>query len=152
MTLPVQGEAYQFYLTLVAEADPTTFLTDPTIEDGDFQISIDGSSLANLAVLPTVNPANSGLVNVTLTASEMDGEKINVVAIDQSGSEWQQAVATIDVPEGSEESNYNLLTGDHTETSTSAIIKKRGTTTELLNKTVSGSLLDPDVTITTVDT
>ena len=152
MTLPVRGEIYQFYLTLVSESDPTTFLTNPTIAEGDFQISIDGSALANLTSLPTVNPANSGLVNVVLSATEMDGEKINVVAIDQSGSEWQSVVAVIDVPEGSEESNYNLLTGDHTETSTSSIIKKRGTTTELLNKTVTGSLLDPDVTITTADT
>ena len=150
-SVPVQGEEYQFYLALVDSSDPTQFVTDPTIEAGDFQISTDGGTLVNLATLPSSSPSGSTLVVVSLSASEMTGSKVNVQGIDQSGDEWQDVNISIDVPEGSEESNYNILVGDHIETSTSMVINKRGTSTPVLEKTVGGSLLDSSATITTTD-
>ena len=45
----------------------------------------------------------------------------------------------------------DLLEGDHIETSTSLRINKRGTSTALLEKDITGSLLSPSVTLTTTD-
>lgn len=149
--VPVQGVAYEFYIALVDSNAPETFIEDPTIEAGDFQVSTDGGAFANLTTLPVVSPAGSRNVLVSLSATEMNGEKVTVQAVDQAGSEWEQAIFTIDVPEGSVESVYDIQTGDHVETSTNITIRKRGTATAVLEKDITGSLLDPDVTITTTD-
>lgn len=104
-----------------------------------------------ISTLPVVSPASSRNVLVSLSSTEMNGEKITIQAVDQSGSQWEQAIFTIDVPEGSVESVYDIQTGDHVETSTNITIRKRGTATAVLEKDITGSLLDPDVTITTTD-
>lgn len=98
MALPVQGEAYVFYVPLADRADPSLFVDDPTIVAGDFQVSIDGGALANLTTLPAAEPTGSNLVRVDLSAAEMGGAKINVVAIDAAGEEWEQVDITLDVP------------------------------------------------------
>lgn len=149
MTLPVSGVAYSFTIQLVDSADPASFKASPTIAAGDFQVSIDGGALANLTNLPVNSPSGSVLVDVNLTAAEMTGAKINVVGIDVAGAEWEDIVIDIDVPEGSVESVLDIIEGDHTETSTGVVIKKKGTATEVLNKVVAGSLLDSSVTVTT---
>ncbi len=46
---------------------------------------------------------------------------------------------------------YDLAAGDITETSTSQVTKLKGTSTVLKSKTISGSFLPTNVTITTVD-
>lgn len=151
MTLPVSGVAYSFTIQLVDSSDPSSFKASPTLAAGDFKVSIDGGALANLTNLPTNSPSGSVLVSVALTAAEMTGAKISVVGIDVAGAEWEDIAIDIDVPEGSVESVLDIIEGDHTETSTSVVIKKKGTSTEVLNKTVSGSLLSPSVTVTTED-
>ncbi len=150
-TLPVQNSGYTFYLALVSQANPQDFQVDPTIAAGDFQVSIDGGALANLINLPTVSPAGSFQVEVILASTEMTGEKTSVVAIDAAGAEWEQTLVSIDVPAGSVDSLYALEVGDHVETSVRLIINEAGTNNPLLDKEIGGSLLDPTVSITTVD-
>lgn len=149
MALPVNGVAYSFPLQLVNALNPVEFLASPTLAAGDFKISKDGGAFANLDTLPANSPAGSVNVVVSLSASEMTASKITVTGIDAAGAEWEDIAANIDVPEGSSESILDILEGDHTETSTSMIIKKKGTSTELVNKKVTGSLLTADVIILT---
>ncbi len=152
MSLPKQNEAYIFYVTLASFADPSTFVTDPTIAAGDFKISVDGSALSNLDTLPVVDPAGSAFVRVDVSAIEMAGEKVNIIASDVSGDEWQELSASIDVPTGNIDSLYDLEVGDRIETSTRLIINEEGTANALLDKTITGSLLSPSVTLGTTDT
>ncbi len=151
MPVPVKGQSYTFNLSLADAANPAKFKANPTIAAGDFQISADGSAFANLANLPTVAPAGSVLVKIILTAAEMDAAKVSVKAVDQAGAEWQDVVASIDVPTGSEETINDLQEGDHVETSLGLRINKKGTATPILDKAITGSLLSPNVTIQTKD-
>lgn len=152
MTLPAKNQPYSFYVALVSQADPATFQLDPTIEAGDFQLSRDGGGLIDLFTLPVVDPAGSFLVRINLSAIEMDGEKLNVVAVDQAGAEWDEMFSFIDIPVGSTESLVNLAFGDRVEDRNRLLVNIRGTTTPVLDKEITGSLLEPGVTITTVDT
>jgi len=149
MSLPVKGEAYTFYVSLVDISDPDNFKSNPTIAAGDFQISIDDSTFANLTNLPTVTPASSIQVKIVLTSTEMTGDKVNAQGIDQAGDEWQDIYVAIDVPTGSVETLTDIAEGDQTETSARMIIKKKDTETIVLDKDITGSLLDPSITVRT---
>lgn len=151
MALPLQNTAYEFYLGLGDILDPDTFVTNPTIAAGDFQISLDGAAFVNLATLPVVDPAGSVMVKVSLSAAEMNGEKVNVVADDVAGNEWQPAIISIDVPEGNVETLTDLEVGDRIETNKRLIVNKAGTLTTILDKEITGSLLSPSVTLRTTD-
>lgn len=152
MTLPAQNKEYVFYTALISQADPATFQIDPTIATGDFKISIDGSALNNLTTLPTVSPAGSSQVKIELSATEMASSKVSITAIDAAGSQWEEAFVFIDVPTGSAESLYDIEVGDVIETSARIIVNKVGTTTPLLDKAITGSLLSSSVAIGTTDT
>ena len=150
MALPLRATAYTFYLTLVDASDPSKFLIDPTIAAGDFQVSTDGSALANLDTLPTVSPAGSANVLVTLSAAEMTGEKLTIQGID-TAAQWEDISGFLDIPDGSIETVLDIMQGDHTESSTSLVINKRGTATPVLEKNITGSLLSSRVTVRTTD-
>lgn len=98
MATPKKNEAYEFPLFLVDALNPADFKANPTIAAGDFQISIDNGVFANLATLPVVQPASSVAVKVSLSAAEMNGDKVTVRAKDVAGGEWEEAVVFIDVP------------------------------------------------------
>jgi hypothetical protein len=149
MALPKKGVAYEFFLSLVDALDAESFLADPTIAAGDFQISKDGGAFANLATLPVVEPSGSIGVKISLSAGEMDADKVMVQGIDQAGNEWFDVMVFIDVPTTNAETAGDLLEGDHFETSQKVQIFKKGTAIVLLDKNVGGSLLSPNVTITT---
>lgn len=151
MPEPVNGVAYDFFIPLANTLNPALFVDDPTIAAGDFQISQNGGAYANLATLPVVAPSGSPSVKVALSALEMTADKITVLARDQAGAEWEEALVFIDIPTGNSESTTDLLQGDHIETNTALRINKRGTTTALLEKDITGSLLSPSVTLRTTD-
>lgn len=148
---PLRGVAFDFYFKLSAIADPSKFLTDPTLASGDFQVSTDDSIFANLANLPFVVEAGKGLIKATLSTSEMTGSVANVSAIDVSGNEWSELAFSIPIPAGNSDTILDIIDGDHIETSTSLRINKKGTTTAVLEKDISGSLLQPDVTVRTTE-
>jgi len=85
--LPKINTAFIFYTSLVSQADTKVFKSVPTLAAGDFKISIDGGAFANLATLPTNTPGTFG-VKVSLSAGEMNGANILVVAHDAAGAEW----------------------------------------------------------------
>lgn len=92
---PKKNAAFVFYCALEDRANAGLFKAAPTLAAGDFKVSIDGGALANLTDLPTVTPSGGRMVKVTLTASEMNGDNITVVASDASGAEWYDLVVNI---------------------------------------------------------
>ena len=97
MAAPQKGVAYTFYISLVDSADPSKFKIDPTIASGDFNVSKDGGALTTVDTLPVVSPSGSPMVKVDLSATEMDADEINVVAVDLAGDEWQELVFAIEI-------------------------------------------------------
>ena len=85
--VPKNGVAYIFYGCLVSQADTKLFKSSPTLAAGDFKVSIDGGAFANLATLPTNTPGTYA-VKFSLSAAEMTGDNILVVASDAAGAEW----------------------------------------------------------------
>ena len=93
---PKKNEDFIFIITLQDYSNPGNFKSNPTIAAGDFKVSTDGGAFANLGTLPTVTPASGVAVKVTLSSSEMNGDYIIVVAVDQtSPKEWSDASVCI---------------------------------------------------------
>lgn len=93
---PVKNEDFIIRIALDTYADPGNFKASPTITAGDFKVDKDGGGLTNLSTLPSVDPAGSVLVKVTLSATEMNADVVTLVAIDQtSPKEWSDMVISI---------------------------------------------------------
>ena len=96
MALPKRGVAWNTWTALVNATSRPSFKSSPTLAAGDWKVSIDGGTLNNLATLPSVVPSSSVMVKVPLSASEMDGDQITVVGIDQTNpKEWDDVVIVI---------------------------------------------------------
>jgi len=95
---PKKNTAYVFSVGLVDSTDAGVFLTNPTIAAGDFQVSTGFGALANLATLPAVDPANSGIVKISLSAAEMNADEVIVKGKDAAGAEWSDVHVHIDAP------------------------------------------------------
>jgi len=86
---PKKNEDFLIRIALEDMASPGSFKSSPTIAAGDFKVSIDGGALADLGTLPSVSPASSIWVLITLSSTEMNGDVIAVQCIDQtSPKEW----------------------------------------------------------------
>jgi len=85
---PKRGVAFKMYIGLVDQADTKLLKANPTIASGDFQISKDGGAFANLATLPSANPASGRAVMIDLSASEMTADNVVVQCVDAAGAEW----------------------------------------------------------------
>lgn len=93
---PKKNEDFLIRISLENYTNSGNFKANPTIAAGDFKVSIDGGALTNLATLPSVSPAGSILVLLTLSSSEMNGDVITVVGIDQTApKEWVDFVLSI---------------------------------------------------------
>lgn len=93
---PVKNEDFKIRVSLEDYANPGNFKSNPTIAAGDFKVAVDATALTNLTTLPSVSPSGSVLVLVELSASEMNGDVITIVAIDQtSPKEWSDFVLSI---------------------------------------------------------
>ena len=91
----IRGQAYRLFLALPSQSNPLTMQSNPTLASGDAKVSKDGGSLANLTTLPAVTPASSKLVQVDLSATEMDADNVSIVLSDASGAEWCDTVVNI---------------------------------------------------------
>ena len=91
---PIKNAVWAFYISLISQADTNIFQVNPTLATGDVKTSIDGGALNNITALPVVVAAGK-LIKVSLTAAEMNGNKICVIFSDQAGEEWQDAVVMI---------------------------------------------------------
>lgn len=94
--MPKINTAYTFPITLTSQADTKLFQVNPTLAAGDFKISKDLGALTNLTNLPTVSPAGSRIVFVSLTAPEMNANVIVFQGVDAAGAEWCEYVETIE--------------------------------------------------------
>lgn len=93
---PNKNEDFQIRIALEDISNAGSFKNNPTISAGDFKVTIDGAALTNLSTLPSVSPAGSILVLITLTAAEMNGDVITIVGIDQTvPKEWSDFVISI---------------------------------------------------------
>ena len=93
---PKKNEDFLIRIALEDYANPGNFKSNPTIAAGDFKVAVDATALANLGTLPSVSPASSVLVLVTLSAAEMNGDVITLVCIDQTTpKEWSDFVLSI---------------------------------------------------------
>lgn len=92
---PIKNAAWAFYISLISQVDTDIFQTNPTFEAGDVKISKDGGALINITTLPVVTPAGSKIVLVSLSAAEMNGNKICLIFSDQADAEWQDAMIMI---------------------------------------------------------
>lgn len=90
-----RGVALSFDLPLISVANRPAFQVNPTIALGDFQIKKDAGAFVNLTNLPTVDPAGSRNVNISLTATEMTADRVVVLGVDAAGNEWDMVEVTI---------------------------------------------------------
>ena len=91
---PLRGEAYTFEIALTSQSDTDVFQTSVTLAAGDVLVSKDGGATANITNLPT-EIGTTGILTVTLTASEMTADRVTVLFHDQTGDEWQDLLVTI---------------------------------------------------------
>lgn len=136
MALPQKGVAYEFYISLVDAASPANFKAAPTIAAGDFQVSKDGGSFANLATLPTVTPAGGIAVKVSLSSTEMTADRVNVQGIDAAGAEWQDVFIALDVPIGSIDEIWQLKGLDSSNAMT---VTPTSRDVDSISQTISGN-------------
>lgn len=93
---PKSGEDFIFFVALTDMAAPGSYKANPTIAAGDFKVAKNGGALANLNTLPSVSPASSIWVMITLSATEMTTDNVSVQAIDQtSPKEWADFAVNI---------------------------------------------------------
>lgn len=89
MPNPKKGVAYTFSVSLLDAADTRALRANPTLATGDVKVSVDDGAYANITTLPTVTPAGGTKVKVSLSAAEMNGDRIDVQFIDQTATkEW----------------------------------------------------------------
>jgi len=91
---PVKGSAFTFDISLVSQTDTDIFKTSVTLASGDVQMSKDGGAFTNIATLPT-EIGTTGVLAVTLSATEMTADRVTVRFHDVAGNEWQDAMVTI---------------------------------------------------------
>jgi len=93
---PVKNEDFIVRIALRDCASPNRMKSTPTIAAGDFKVNKDGGGLTNLSTLPSVDPAGSKLVMVTLSATEMNANVVTVQCSDQTEPpEWADFIFSI---------------------------------------------------------
>ena len=85
---PRKNVAHKFYIGLTDQSNTKLLKANPTIASGDFKVSIDGGAFANLATLPSANPASGRAIMIDLSSTEMNGDNIVVQCVDAAGAEW----------------------------------------------------------------
>jgi len=143
------------YIFDVALIDSLTgdFKIDPTIVSGDFKVAKESGSFVNLATLPVISPIGTSNLKVSLSATEMDADRLVVEALDVVGEEWdgmRSRIETEATPGGTSKI-LDILEGDHIEDSKRVIINKKNTSIPVLDKKIVGSLLKSNVTIRTLE-
>lgn len=99
MSTPKKNVVYVFYIGLVDAGAAGKFKAAPTLATGDFKFSKNGAAFDNLATLPAVSPSGGIAIKVSLSAAEMDDNKVVVTGIDAAGAEWSDVLIFIDAPD-----------------------------------------------------
>lgn len=85
---PKRATAHKFYVALVDQSNTKLLKANPTLAAGDVQVSKDGGAFANIATLPSANPASGRALMVDLSATEMTADNVVVQFVDAAGAEW----------------------------------------------------------------
>ena len=93
---PKKNTAFIFYVGLVSQADTKTLKASPTLAANDVKVAVDDAAPANLTTLPAFDADFTKRVKVSLSAAEMNGDRISVVFADAAGAEWCDLI--IDIP------------------------------------------------------
>jgi hypothetical protein len=87
--------ATSIYFPLVT-AGSQDFKATPTLAAGDIQISIDGGTWGNVAVLGAETPAGGKMVKQALSTDETTGKQIAIRSVDQTATkEWEDQMIII---------------------------------------------------------
>ncbi len=149
--MPKKNEAFIKYIGLPSVADDDIFKAAPTIAAGDFKVSKDGGSFANLATLPTVTPAGGEAVKLSLSATEMDANNVAIHCKDAAGTEWKSVfidipTTTNDIDDLATEAKQDII-----DTNVDAILVDTGTTIPAtittLDTNVDAILVDTGTTL-----
>lgn len=83
-------------VTIFARTTTGQFVINPSVEEGDFQISLDGGEFENLDNLPTVT-AGSAAIKITLSNDERAADHADIRGIDQTVTKaWADSYTTVD--------------------------------------------------------
>ncbi len=93
---PKKNAAFVFYVGLVSQADTKLLQASPTLAADDVKVATDDAAPGNLATLPVVDADFTDRVKVSLSAGEMNGDRITVIFSDAAGAEWADLL--IDIP------------------------------------------------------
>jgi len=91
---PIKGQVFSFEVSLVDQSDANTFKANPTLAAGDVTVSKDGGDFANIGTLPTAIQSGK-VLTVTLSADEMNANRIAILFSDVAGAQWQDLLVTI---------------------------------------------------------
>lgn len=93
---PKKNEDFLIRIALRDCNDPQSFKGTPTLAAGDFKVDKDGGGLTNLATTPSVSPAATVCVLLTLSATEMNADVVTIAGVDQTNpKEWCDFVMCI---------------------------------------------------------
>lgn len=97
---PIRGNAFETYLALWDFSNPGSYKANPTLAVGDVQVSKDGANFANIDAggtnIPSLSPAASRMIKLSLTATEMTADLVVVRFVDQTNpKEWADMIVTI---------------------------------------------------------
>lgn len=84
---PVKGSAFSFEVELLSQANTKLIQTSVTLQAGDVVVYKDGVLDGNIDALP-VEIGTSGVLTVTLSATETNANRITVKFSDQAGAQW----------------------------------------------------------------
>ena len=109
---PVKNQDAVFFIALEDFANPGNFKANPTIAAGDFKVSKDGAALANLTTLPSVSPAGSVMVMISISSTEKNCDNLSLVCIDQTvPKEWADFFFNISTTAGQIDVNLKSING-----------------------------------------
>lgn len=99
MAYPKKNTQFIFDVALIDATARPSLRANPTLAAGDVKVSTDEGAFANAGTLPSVAPASGTNVKVTLSTSEMNGDRVVVQFIDQtSPKEWDDVLVVINIP------------------------------------------------------
>ena len=99
---PVKGEDFTFRISLGDMTSPGAIKSSPTIASGDFYVITDGATAVALVTSSTTtsyvvgDAVNPKLVKIYLSATDMNGDNVTLLAADQtSPKEWADLTVCI---------------------------------------------------------
>ena len=82
------GEGWTLHGYQLVDRSTGQYKVTTTLAAGDFKVEKDGGAAANLATIPAVAPAGGSSLDITFSASEMQGKHIVLRLVDAAGAEW----------------------------------------------------------------